>query len=73
METSGDEQFLGILKGMRVVLEERGVNTRGMNTDKMQTEATLIIRTKKSLTMIGRYLMEEKCHVPRIHAPKISL
>ena len=67
--------FLGILQEMRVVLEERGVNTRGMNTDKMRTDLDSHpdFKNKKSLTMIGRYSMEEKCHVHRIHAPKILL
>ena len=50
---------------MRVVLEEKGVNTRGMNTNKMRADfdSHADFMNEKSLTMIERYLVEEKCHI----------
>ena len=65
--------FLGLLKGMRVILEERGVNTRGMNTDKMQADLDSHpdFMNEISLTTIERYLVEEKYHIiymlPKFH------
>ena len=59
-ETSGHELCHGILKGLRVVLQEKGVNTHGMNADQ-RTEilgSHPDFRNEKSL--VEPFLMEEK-------------
>ena len=62
---------LGIPKGMRVILEERGVNTRGMNADKMREVLGRHPDFKNGKSSIERFLEEEKGHIvymlPKFH------
>ena len=62
---------LGIPKGMRVILEERGVNTRGMNADKMREVLGRHPDFKNEKSSIERFLEEEKGHIvymlPKFH------
>ena len=62
---------LGIPKGMRAILEERGVNTRGMNADKMQEVLSSHPDFKNEKSSIERFLEEEKSHIvymlPKFH------
>ena len=62
---------IGIPKGLRVILEERGVDTQGMNGDQMREilGGHEDFRNEKSL--IERFLTEEKKHIvyflPKFH------
>ena len=62
---------LGIPKGLRVVLEERGVDTRHMNAEAMRETLSSHSDFKYGKTKIERYLFEEKRHVvyllPKFH------
>ena len=54
---------LGVQKGMRVVLEERGVNTHGMNADRMREILSSHADFRNEKSRIERFLMEEKEHI----------
>ncbi len=62
---------LGIPKGMRVVLEERGIDTRKMNGDKMREILGTHLDFKSEKASIERFLVEEKGHIvymlPKFH------
>ena len=51
---------LRILKGKRIVLQERGVNIRGMNVDKMQE---ILASHPDFKNLMECYLAEEKGHI----------
>ena len=51
---------LGIPKGLRQVLQERGVNTRGMTVDQMRAVLRSHPDFKFEKSRIERYLVEEK-------------
>ena len=53
---------LGIPKGLRRVLEERGVNTRGMGADKMRAILGSHPDLKNKKSRIERFVTEEKGH-----------
>ena len=54
---------LGVPKGMRAALEERGINTRNMNADKMREVLGSHPDFKNEKSTIERFLGEEKGHV----------
>ena len=60
-----------IPRGMRQVLEERGVNTRGMKADEMRTVLGSHPDFKYEKSSIERFLVEEKKHImymlPKYH------
>ena len=60
-----------IPKGMRQVLDERGVNTRGMKADEMRTVLGTHPDFKYEKSSIERFLVEEKKHImymlPKYH------
>ena len=62
---------MGVPKGMRAVLEERGINTRNMNADKMREVLGSHPDFKNEKSTIERFLGEEKGHVvymlPKFH------
>ena len=62
---------LGVQKGMRVVLEERGVNTHGMNADRMCEVLSSHADFRNEKSRIERFLMEDKEHIvymlPKFH------
>lgn len=62
---------LGVPKGMRAVLEERGINTQNMNADKMREVLGSHPDFKNEKSTIERFLGEEKGHVvymlPKFH------
>ena len=51
---------LGVQKGMRVVLEERGVNTHGMNADWMHEVLSNHADFRIEKSRIEHFLMEDK-------------
>ena len=61
----------GVPKGLRLVLEERGVNTRGMTADKMRESLSVHPDFKNEKSRVERFLMEEKGHIvyllPKYH------
>lgn len=61
----------GILKGMRIVLEEWGINTRKMNAEEMRDVLSSHPDFKNEKSMIERFLFEEKGHIvymlPKFH------
>jgi len=62
---------LGVLKGMRVVLEERGIDTRKMNADKTQEVLGSHADFKCEKSRIEQFLVDEKGHImymlPKFH------
>ena len=62
---------LGVPKGLRVVLEERGVNTRGMKADQMRDILGSHPDFKYEKSLVERFLMEGKGHIvymlPKFH------
>ena len=62
---------LGVPKGLRVVLEERGVNTRSMSADEMRETLASHPDFKNEKSRVERFLMEEKRHIvymlPKYH------
>ena len=62
---------IGVPKGLRNVLEERGVNTRGMNGDQMREVLGSHSDFKNEKSLIERFLAEEKRHIvyflPKFH------
>ena len=54
---------LGIPKGLRVIVEERGVNTKGMNSNKMREVLGSFPDFKNEKSRIERFLTEEKQHI----------
>ena len=62
---------IGIPKGLRVILEERGVNTHGMNGDQMREILGSHQDFKNEKSLIERFLGEEKKHIvyflPKFH------
>lgn len=62
---------LGVPKGMRAVLEERGINTQNMNADKLREVLGSHPDFKNEKSTIERFLGEEKRHVvymlPKFH------
>ncbi len=62
---------LGVPKGMRVVLEERGIDTRNMNADKMREVLSSHSDFKSEKSSVERFLGEEKGHIvymlPKFH------
>ena len=63
---------LGILKGLCVVLEERGANTKGMNGDQMRDVLAQHPDFKNEKSRVERFLSEEKHHIvymlPKFHS-----
>ena len=61
----------GVPKGLRAVLEERGVNTHGMNADQMREVLGSHPDFKFEKSRIERFLLEEKKHIvyllPKFH------
>ena len=62
---------LGVAKGTRIVLEERGIDTRNMNAEKMRKVLGSHPDFKNEKSRIERFLVEEKRHImvmlPKIH------
>ena len=62
---------IGIPKGLRVVLEERGINTQGMVGDEMREISGSHADFKNEKSLIERFLVEEKKHIvyflPKFH------
>lgn len=62
---------IGIPKGLRVVLEERDVDTRGMNADQMRAILGSHPDFKGEKSTVERFLTEEKKHIayflPKYH------
>ena len=62
---------IGIPKGLRVALEERGINTHGMNGDQMREILRGHEDFKNEKSLIERFLVEEKKHIvyflPKFH------
>ena len=61
---------IGVAKGLRVVLEERGVNTQGMNGDKMKEILGSHPDFKNEKSRVERFLMEKQHIVyllPKFH------
>ena len=62
---------LGVPKGMRRVLEERGVDTRSMKADEMRAALGSHPDFKNEKSSIERFLIEEKGHIvymlPKFH------
>ena len=54
---------VGIPKGMRVIVKERGVNTHGMNADKMREVLGSHPDFKNEKASIERFLEAEKGHI----------
>ena len=61
----------GVQKGMKVVLEERGVNTHGMNADRMREVLSSHADYGNEKSRIECFLMENKEHIvymlPKFH------
>ena len=61
----------GIPKGMRLVLEERGINTRNMKADDMRDILSSHPDFQNEKSMIEHFLFEEKGHIvymlPKFH------
>jgi len=62
---------IGIPKGLRVILEERGVNTHGMNADRMREVLSGYSDFKNEKSRIERLLTEDHGHImyylPKFH------
>ena len=62
---------LGIPKGMRIVLTERGVDTSRMNADKMREVLSRFPDFANVKSMLEQYLVEERGHImyylPKFH------
>ena len=62
---------IGVPKGLRVVLEERGVNTRGMRAEEMRHILSSHADFRDEKTRVERFLVEDKKHVacflPKFH------
>ena len=62
---------LGVPKGMRVVLEERGINTQNMNAEQMRAVLGSHPDFKNEKSSVERFLVEEKGHImymlPKFH------
>ena len=62
---------LGVPKGMRVVLEERGISTHHMVADQIREVLNSHPDFKNEKSMIERFLVEEKGHImymlPKFH------
>ena len=62
---------IGVPKGLRVVLEERGVNTKGLNADQMREILGRHNDFKHEKSRVERFLTEEKHHIvymlPKFH------
>ena len=62
---------IGIPKGLRVIIEERGIDIKGMNGDQMHEILGSHEDFKKEKSLIERYLGEEKKHIvyflPKFH------
>lgn len=62
---------IGVPKGLRVVLEERGVCTRGMRAEEMRQILANHADFKNERTRVERFLVEEKKHIayflPKFH------
>ena len=62
---------IGIPKGLCVILEERGIDTKGMNGDQMREILGSHEDFKNEKSLIERYLGEEKKHIvyflPKFH------
>ncbi len=62
---------IGIPKGLRVILEERGINTQGMNGNQMREILGEHEDFKNEKSLIERFLVEEKKHIvyflPKFH------
>ena len=62
---------LGVPKGMRAVLEERGINTRGMKADDSREVLRSHPDFQNQRSVIERFLVEEKGHLvymlPKFH------
>ena len=54
---------LGVQKGMKVVLEERGVNTHGMNGDRMREVLSSHADFRNEKSRIECFLIEDKEHI----------
>ena len=54
---------LGIPKGMRIVLTERGVDTSRMNAEKMREVLSRFPDFTNEKSMLERYLVEERGHI----------
>ena len=66
----------GVPKGLCVVLEGRGVNTRSMSADEMSETFVIHQDFKNEKSRVERFLMEEKLHIvymlPKYH-PELNL
>ena len=62
---------LGVPKGLRVVFEERGFNTRSMNADEISETLASDPDFKNEKSRVEHFLIEEKWHIvymlPKYH------
>ena len=64
---------LGMPKGLRVVLQKRGVDTRNMNAEQMRRVLKSHPNFKNEKSAIERFLVEERGYLIYNYVAKVSL